>query len=464
MRAKNGVSIIAILLGLFAFLLSLVPCFRGSDQPVGDERRFVVTSMTFLRENHRPPVYLYSNTYMAPIQESLAAPLYFMLGERILIWKLLGALFVGLASSCVFLHLRVIYDVRIALAATLLFAAPNRVVLNIRTLSPGYPLGLVLCVVLMVSLTRRSPHAPLLCGLLAGLLHYAFPVMAPYLIVYFVASGLYWSGAWVAARSASLPFSFFVLLVSSAVALAPATYFYFTRGRFPRDEVRCVGLAVGILTLIGASVVLSRAIGLRRALFAAKKMGLLSAGFVLVWMTHNALYRTFDQPVLTARKVEMYAGSIYRLRSYGEWPKMAWLTLTRVLPIAASPIVADHEHLIPTYDHQFAPLDLPLIFAGLVVMGIGAVGVHALLRGVKWDLHTAPKLFYPAATILVIVLMMPSWQVNSDHSVRYIIPTLPGLWVLICLGVERLAGQKSVLPFAIMVTALAVTRDIITSQ
>jgi hypothetical protein len=437
-RVKKGNSIVAILLGIFAFLLSLVPGFRGSNQPVGDERRFVVPSITFLRENHRPPVYLYSNTYMAPIQETLVAPLYFWLGERILI--------------------------RIALAAALLFAAPNRAVLNIRTLSPGYPLGLLLCVVLMVSLTRRSPHAAFLRGLLAGLLHYAFPVLAPYLIVYFLASGFYWLADSGAERPVSLPFSFYVLLVSFAIALAPGTYFYFTRGYLPGDQVRCVGLAAGMLMLAGASVMISRAIGVPRALFVAKRMVLLSAGFMLVWTTHNAFYKTFDQPVMTAHKVEMYAGSIYRLRSYGEWPKMAWLTMARVLPIAASPIVADHEDLIPFYDQGVVPANLPLMFAGLFVLAIGAAGLQKLLRSEKWDPQTLPKLFYPAATVVLLVLMMPSWQVNSDHSVRYVIPTLPGLWVLVCLGVERLAGSRSVLPFAILVTALAVARDIIPSH
>jgi hypothetical protein len=61
--------------------------------------------------------------------------------------------------------------------------------------------------------------------------------------------------------------------------------------------------------------------------------------------------------------------------------------------------------------------------------------------------------------LLALILMMPSWRLNSDYSVRYLIPTLPGLWVLICLGFERLAGPKSVIPIAMVLVALAVARD-----
>src|SRR5258708_35297577 len=143
---------------------------------------------------------------------------------------------------------------------------------------------------------------------------------------------------------------------------------------------------------------------------------------------------------MIARKVKMNTASTYYLRSYGVWPKMAWLTVTRILPIAASPIVANPARLVATYDNGPVPSDLPLILEGFALLGIGAAGFTGLLQIKKWDWHTLTKFFYPVATILIFVLMIPSWRVNSDYSVRYIIPMLPGLWVFVCLGVERLAG------------------------
>ncbi len=448
--------VIAILLGLSAFLLSLAPCFRMIDEPVGDEQRFVVPSMTFLLAHHRPPVYLYSNTYMAPIQETLAAPVFFFFGERIRIWRILGALFVGLASGFVFLHLSTIYDAPIALATGLLFAAPNMAVLGLRVGLPGYPLGLIACVGLMASLTSRWPRTAFLSGLFAGLLHYVFPVVAPGLIVYVAVWVWYWLDASSPLRGRPLPPLLWALLVSSIVSMSPGTYFYLTRGALPGDHVRRLGLAVGMLFLVGALVVISRSIGGRSAFFVARRLVSLGAGFGLIWMTHTQLYQALDKPILAAHHVEMNTASTYRLREYTEWPRMAELTVSRILPVATSPI--GPEALNSAYSKP-VPADVPLLLVGLVVLAVGGVGLRVLCQSVKWDANSVSKLIYPAASLLALILMMPSWRLNSDYSVRYLIPTLPGLWVPICLGFERLAGPKSVIPIAMVLVALAVARD-----
>ena len=444
---------LAVLVSAIALLGSVPACYRSNRSPFQDEQRCSIPSMQFLHDHGRPLVYLYSNSYMAPVQESLATGPYYLSGEDIFVFRALGVLLVALASGALFLHLASVYDRKMALAVAILVAVPNSVLVTNRLFSPGYPLGMLACVALLASLTSNTPRHYFLKGALAGFLHYIFPVMAPFLLLYFGVLcafaaddagffGTRWKRSYLAGIALSL------------AALFPAVYFYLTRGSIATDPMRAASLVLGLggLGLMVVLLVTSR-IGVRRSGALALRIGTLVAGFVVVWSAHVYLFHKFDEPVLALRQVEMNAGSTYRLQSFPEWPRQALLSVDRMLPLAASPVVLGD--LIVSYQTKVAT-SLPYLIIGLlVVFGMAAGSMNLLAFDWRNWRREIIRLLYPGAFLLSFVLLIPSWRLFSDYSVRYLIPTLPGLWILLIFGAERFLSRNALLALACLYAVVA---------
>jgi hypothetical protein len=434
---------LGIAIGSVAALFSLLEYSRAISSADSDENHFSARSMQFMHDHGRPLVYLYSNAYMAPFQEILATAPYFYFQERILVLRALGAVFIGLSCALLFVHLNSIYGWRLALAVAVLVALPNGADQGMRLFLPGYPVGLLACVVLFASLTCNIPRHYLLKGMLAGGLHYIFPVLAPYVVIYMAVLCAF------AADDAGLfaerwRLSYLAWVIEPCLMILPPIYFYFTTGSFPADVDLVALLVVGSVGLASAILFfVIRRIGLRRTRALSLRLGLLAAGFVVIAVSHVYLFHKFDEPFMTAHHVELNRGNVYRLEPYPAWPRQTFLAVSRILPIAASPII--HGSLIASDQTQIVS-KLPYVPIGLLV-AIGIIaGATNLCRSASHEWRDAmPRVLYPAAFLLTFLIMIPSRQLNVEYSVRYILPALPGMWLLLCFASERFVRSRSML-------------------
>jgi hypothetical protein len=389
---------------------------------------------------------------MAPLQESLAASLYYRSGENILSFREIGVLFVGLYSAALFFLLASTYSRHLAIAVAILTALPGAALVCMRGFLPGYPVGMLASVLLVSALRFDFPRHHLLKGILAGFLHYLFPVLAPFLIVYIgVTCALaadeagFFSAAWN-------PGPAFVMGFYSLFA-SPGVYFYLTRGRLPSDWrlasalLAAIGLCASILFLFVYRVPPSR----RAAL--AVRIAILVVGFLSIWSAHNFLFDRVDAPIMSARHVNLNAASTYRLQPWPVWPRQASITVERILPLAALPVVP--RSLLASYQQEIVPSAGYLFIGTLIVVGI-VLGCIQMFQSVRSNWRTAmPRIIYPLGFVLSVLLLIPSWRLNSDYCVRYLMPALPGLWVLVLTPMESFIGKKGIVALALTCGGIA---------
>ena len=418
---RRHLEIIGLPLLFFALALSYgLPSALAPRPPHGDEVRFVLPTIRFTLEHGRPPVYLCPSSYMAPVQESLAAG--FSNNEQTLIpYRVLGAIFTAAAAGLVFIYFRSILEFKAALVCSIWSAALLE--LNFGRDLPGYPVGIATLLGFLILALSRWSERPVLMGASAGLLYYIFPVSGPLLIAYVLLKadlrGL------MNGRRPPV-----VLAISAVACLLPFTYLKLT-GHASLSTTATVLAAFGVI-LAATAAIFAVVTGAKERVSRNRLTwwALFGTVFVAIALSAHLAFVYSDRQLMLREFGAIYRGSDYVLRAWTQWPFDAYNLFFRVVPMALIPA------LRPTRE-AYAPGSLQgdwrSFAAGVLLTVCFIAGSVRLLRSRR----LAPSAWtYPVGAFLMMALMLPSWRLVGDYSARYLYPFAPAL-VLIVVGGAR---------------------------
>lgn len=381
------------------------------------------------------PIYLYSNAYMAPVQEWMAAGFINAWGASLAALRLPCVLCGCLAIALIFFNLTRIVRTGVALTLVIPLICSNSFTGIYTTFGiPSYAVAM-LCAALIqwaapVVERRRTWLAWAAFGVLGGLSTYVFKIIA---IQFGVA--LVWllmrSRAWQETVDALQDSTRRRLKKAGAIAgigllaVAAVAYRYLTRVEtYQRSTLDMAVLGFGVLALLLA-VWLSRGEWRGRA----SEWGrvavcvLLAAATYLPWEIY---FRVYEKPRIAAAGIKLWEGSRYMLKHAHEWPFQVQLFLERVF---ATFLTGRVHELGGGYATSVSLGWRAALSGGFFAILLGAAGWR-FARGERPD-WKSPRWLFIAPCFAVIAIMLPAWQLNNDWCGRYLIPFQVGLWLAV---------------------------------
>ncbi|MEQ1948436.1 MAG: hypothetical protein ABL995_14690 [Bryobacteraceae bacterium] len=418
----------AVLVGVLAVAF-LQPLALNSVTPTGDTERFVVSTINFVHEVGRPPVYLTGNAYMAPILEVVAAFTATNLENCMRTFAVLEVGFIGASAAMLFLNIEHLYGFAFAVACGVLYALPATGAAERRFL-PGYPFGLFLTSAYLAFAGRPTSRSPLFGGLWGGIVDYVYPVALPYVVVLCAAEIVRQlsetKDLWLWRRVAAV-------LGTGLIAATPGAYYYLQRGSVDTPVFR--GLLVVAAVMVIVALWMALGLSTRPNTLPTMRWAVeFSSAFAIIHVMHRIAFRALDLPLLTTRGVPINRGNDYHFLSYPEWPYQLVRLMLRVVPVGTFPAVS--TPLLAKYNTHSFDFDPVLYTLGLVSLSLIFVGSWKLFR----ECHAGgwqEKYVYPVSSLVTLVVLFPSVQLYSDYSVRYLAPFLPGLWITMLYALRK---------------------------
>jgi hypothetical protein len=381
-------------------------------------------------------VYIHSTNYGAPIHEAVAAVFFRIFGESLLALRLPNVLFSSLSVGVSFLLLRRIAPERVAFGIGLLLAAASSAVMHYGT--AAHPVYAVFSgeIVALQALTwwldqRRTLTRWLLFGLAAGFATYSLQ-----LAVFQTAVSLLWlylrsdhaQRLFVRIREESRPRRrlFLALAFSGTAALlaAPLLYVFLTRRA---DFILTRGHAIGWGMVALLALV---AFGFATAFLRAPTrhwIALIGSGLLFVAVTQAPLlyYRTVELPRLLAAQTEVLPQKSYTLKHAHEWPRQLQLYLDGVFPA----LFLGQYNTLRT-EPPSGPPHWPRAIFSLLLLGVLTSGAMLRVRSGWRPQLSSPAFVVIAPFFIVSAVLFPSWALFFDMAYRYLIPFLPGFYLL----------------------------------
>ena len=398
-----------------------------------------------------PLLYISGTNYGAPVQEAFAAVLFAGFGESAGAFRLPTVLLGSIAAGIFFLALRRAAGTGVALGIGVLLALANSACARYTTFSHScYSTLLVMtgCIQLATMWTdeKRTAARWLTLGATMGAGFYVLKLAIFQSLV---------SLAWLWLRSdyfhrlrerlgdTQLRQRVRAGIFTAALgllALAPVLYHWLTRRATyaisPLEKMLVA--AAAFLCAAGAAIVLPTLCAPRLCEWAPAVC--CGALLVLIPLPAELWFRKIELPRLTAQGIEPYAEAGYSFKHLHEWPNQARLVIEGVFPAL----------LIGRWDevHGFGENETPgwkSAVAAAVLAALAFAGIRRWRAG-KWrpDIRSADALFI-APFLLTLAVLFPSWSLHSESSYRYLLPFLPGFWLLAyrCLE-DRIAAHPRI--------------------
>ena len=380
--------------------------------------------------------FISGTNYGAPLQEALAAGLARSFGETLLTFRLPPLVFGGAAVAMLYVVLREVVKAPVALAIALLLACANSAVARYCAFAHSNYAVLLLLLALMQWMAFRTDRARTLglwlaLALLMGAASYSLGLAllqtGPLLLWLWLRSDFFQRFRDrlhdPAVRQRFLRAS--ACAAAAALPLAAVLYRFLTRreiytlGRLDA-ALLIAGLLLGLVALWLSSPACPAP--RQREWFAPL---IVAASLILVPLPAKLWFQRVEAPRLAARHVTLWAEARYSLRHLHEMPHQARLLIQGVFP----PI------LIGRWDElEGVPTDPVRITwkSGVTAAFIALLAAAAL---VSWRRGWRPGMLgkdcvFIAPFIAVVVVMFPSWSLHSETCHRYLIPFLPGLYLL----------------------------------
>ena len=383
-----------------------------------------------------PLLYISGTNYGAPIEQAIAAALFRIFGESTPAFRASTVLLASLATGVFFLALRRTAGVATAAGIALLLALANSSVTRYTTFSHGCYATLLLVVAGIQLATlwtdeKRTAARWLILGALMGTGIYVLKLAVFQSLV---------SLAWLWLRSeyfarlrerlheAHLRQRMLAGICTAAAGLlvfAPVLYHWLTRrATYAISPLeKWLVIAAAFLCAAGAATAMpTLCVPRRNEWVPAVCCGAL---LVLIPLPAELWFRKVELPRLTAQGIEPYAEASYSFKHLHAWPNQARLIIEGVFPALLigrwDEVRGYEEHETPGWKSAVAAAVLAaLAFASLRCWRAG-----------KWrpDLRSADTLFI-APFFLTLAVLFPSWSLHSESSFRYLLPFLPGFYLL----------------------------------
>jgi hypothetical protein len=148
---------------------------------------------------------------------------------------------------------------------------------------------------------------------------------------------------------------------------------------------------------------------------------------VLVPMPAALWFRRVELPRMAALGIEPYAEASYSFKHLHAWPNQARLMIEGVLPA----VIIGRWDEVGGYEESGRE---SLGWKSAIIAALFAV--LALAGFPRWrtgrrrpDLHSADFIFI-VPFLLTLVVLFPSWSLHSESSFRYLLPFLPGMFLI----------------------------------
>ena len=426
--------------------------------PSPDEVKCSISTVNFVISNRRPVLFLYSNSYMAPLLEMAAVPICALTKSAPLpMIRATGALFLGLSALLLFETLTLEFGLLLSSAVTIAYTLGTPWLLFWKLEAPGYPAGLLCCFGFLFIFLKFRPAAFAL-GVLAGLLHYVFPISIGFIIAAFVSTlaprDIFSSLAGTlrtALRSNRVGGTFCIGVLTAATLLGAGAAYGILTGRL-RGRAAAVVLSTSVsLALATCSDLIFllhriRPLDLQLGRRIAAPPAMFLLGYSLVEIPVQIVFRLIEIPYFSSRGVQLWSGNDYSRKQWPAWPAQLFAYVDRILRQALVPIGS--RGWIPLYERTRRP-ELAIILGLLSLVAI-LVAARRLYRshlacsrrfdGEAVDpnvpfrsglTHPSGALF--AAFAIMSVFLIPSWRLFGDPSVRYLTPYFPAIYLAIAV-------------------------------
>ncbi len=412
-----------------------------------------------------PVLYISGTNYGAPLEQAMAAGLFASFGESAAAFRLPTVLLGSLAAGVFFLALRRAVGIGAALGLTLPLALANSSVARYTTFSHGCYSTLLLAVGLIQLATlrveqRRTLARWLVLGITMGAGLYVLK-----LAIFQILASL----AWLWLRSdfferlrarfadARLRQRLHAGIFTGALgllALAPVLYHFLTRRATYTISPweKWLVIAAAFFCAAGAVIVLP-ALCVPRLRECAPVAGALAL-LVLIPLPAALWFRKVELPRLTSHGIAPYAEASYSLRHLHEWPHQARLMLDGVFPAL---LIGrwDEVRGFEESEQESLGWKSAIIAALLAALMLASIFTrrgrrpqpemlkkqHMPLPRTAFTLHRADFIFI-APFLLTLAVLFPSWSLHSESSFRYLLPFLPGMFLVAyrCLE-ERITAR-----------------------
>jgi hypothetical protein len=440
----RGIDLVCGILLWFLATSEALIYFHYQAQPSSDELSCSVRTVQSVVEQHRLPVFLFGNGYMAPALELTAACVHAATHLSILhAIRIVAAVAFGLSAWALFMALRLDYECVLSFLISLfsIVGTPWLLVFVLKT--PGYPVG-VLSSYLYVYLVNRYQPGAVVLGLLSGFLYYLFPISVAFIV------------AAVIFRLPIRPMLIGVLerlrhcphhraeallgwglagifLLSSAISLYERLTGYSSAWR--------LWSAVGLSLLSGTLLllILNRLRPFSHVALFAQMTCALALGIAAIQLPIGLTHRYVDLPFYKAHGIRVWtAGNSYQWKNWHNWPMQLDAYLEHIVPQSVVPLPQSQWFEVysrnPRRGWRMGP---GVLLAG----GIAAMTALLVLGRGSLRIRRIESFFFTSFAVMSL-LLLPSWRLFGDPSVRYLRPYFPALYLLGSVCFRNLFSRK----------------------
>jgi hypothetical protein len=412
-------------------------------QPSFDENKCSITTVNFLVTHHRPILFNYSSAYMAPVLESVVAPYCALTKTPALpAIRFAGAVFLGLSTWMLFLVLTLEFSMGVSAAVTIAYGLATPWLLFAKSQLPGYPAGLFACFAFLYIALRFRPR-PLRLGLLSGALYYIFPGSIAFIAALFIIRFLRLAAfnniredLVAKLRNRPIPRVISLFALSLVLLLDCATAYRVLVGQTGGNLGHALIGVAAISSVLAFFLLASFVYSLSPKHLQAPRSAVLRPmafvlGFLAVELPVILIFRFIEMPYFASRGVSLWAGNSYAWKAWLDWPAQVSAYFGRVLPQALAP-VGERDWTI-----VYSGFEWPHLRIALSVIAVGAVLWVVLRSKQSRSLRTkGPGVIFLSAFACMSAIMLPSWRLFGDPSVRYLTPYFPALYLGIALFVQ----------------------------
>ncbi len=383
-------------------------------------------------------LYISGTNYSAPLEQWIAAGLFRVFGESAGAFRASTVLLGSLAVGVFFLALRRTVGNGAAFGITLPLALANSSIARYTTFSHGSYSTLLLVVGIIQIATMRVEEKRTLTrwlglGVLMGTGIYVMK-----LAIFQAFASLVW--LWLRSdyfKRLCDRFSDFglrrrmiagILTVGvGMLAVTPMLYRFLTRRATyaisPLEKALLI--AAAFFCAAGAAILVSTLLmpRLREWTLVAGALSLV----VLVPMPADLWFRKIELPRLATAGIEPYAEASYSLKHLHAWPNQVRLIVDGVMPA----LILGRWNEVRGFDESETETVgwKSAVLAALCVVLALAVFRRCRTGRSRPDLHSADFLFI-VPFILTLAVMFPSWLLHSESSFRYLLPFVPGMFLI----------------------------------
>lgn len=389
--------------------------------------------------------YVSGTNYGAPIQEAIASVLFRTFGESAGSFRFPTVLLGSIAVGVFFLGLRRA-NTGAALGIGLLLALGNSATIRYTTFAHSNYAALLLLVglVQLATLWTDRQRTWVCWGVLGSLMGLAFYSLK--LSIFQSMVSLFW--LWIRSdyyksfraglqqKGLLQRFRGGLFVWGSAIVLVlPVLYHWLTRRASfviaPWEKI--IVAAAGLLLLTGTILVFSSLCVPRLPEWGAAAGCVLL--LILIPVPAQIWFQREELPRLAAKGISLYPEARYNIKHLHEWPMQARILVQGVFPA----LIVGRWNEVRGYEETE-----PLSWKSLLAIGIlGPLAFLGLCRWRRnqWRLNLrSPDILFIAPFLITLAVLFPSWSLHSESSFRYLLPYLPGFYLL---GFRCIEGSRT---------------------